>query len=901
MTRRRFRVIIGSLFVILALVVSQIPTGQASADQAKTSDFDMDGTTLIRYTGTAKTVSVPDSVKVISPEAFKDNSTMTSLTIPSSVKEIGMYAFSGCSLLSEVKIGDGIEKIGNAAFSNCSSLKSVTIGKNLTSLGTGVFLDDTKLSEVSFSTDSDYICSDGVIYSKDKTVLAEVLSGRKAKSYTMPSSVSDIYPYAFYGCKSIESIELSGGLKTIPPYAFSLCTGISKITIPYSVNSIDIKAFENCVNLSEVNIKESVNYIHDTAFDGCSKLNIIAPEGSYAKEWFSHFDTSEVVIIEKEDNTPSDKPVDNEYVEHKVPVGVVPIPGQFGETIVVGRQAVFMINNTNQTVSSGVISPSDTDSYSGLVLGDTSFDSIQVIETNGKGLSLPKFAIIGDEIASKAFYQDDTLKVYEIADDITSIADFAFARSGLTEITIPDSVTHIGYGAFYHCDDLTKILVPTSVTDIEPSAFSKTRMLDNWYAYGNSDYLIMGDGILVAYRGTMSSVLIPDGVKQIGPECFKNHVEINEVTIPETVVRICEDSFSGCARLKTIVGASNVEVIEDRAFSGCPIETVRIPESVKKIGLGAFDLTNVNISEDKKVAYFYSDTIPELSFNKTSTRLTNDSFRKDALSGIHVCIINDENVLRNNTLLDRNVSGFSGVICIITSENNEYSNGRLKIVDCTLTSDEAVSVNIPETVYVFGKGYNFDFDELSSVIEMAKNGDYVKTEKSSNSISVAGTDKKYVLSLIKTSSFDNEIKDAYKRIYGDTIPVNFTSYDIGVREEDNEIPLSKFGKLSMEMNIKLPDNIPTANLHVICLDENNQLEDLPFEVKSNNDELYVCFNISHTGPYGLYSFNSTAVSYFNLDQTPDTGDGIHPKWFLSLGLLALGVALILYKKESAVV
>lgn len=898
MTRRKIQIAIGCLLIILSLVVSQIPTGYANADQAKASDFEMDGTTLIKYTGTAKAVSVPDSVKVISPECFLNNSEMTSLTIPDSVKEIGMNAFTGCNKLTEVKIGNNVETIGNAAFSECTSLEKVTIGKELSSLGTGVFLNDRKLKEVSFDKDSKYICVDGVIYNKDKTELVEVLSGRADKTYKMPSTVTDIRPYAFYGCKKIEDITISNNIVNIPPYSFSLCTGISEISIPYSVRSIDIKAFENCVNLRNVIIKESVNYIDRTAFDGCSKLNMIAPVGSYAEKWFESFETSDVVIIENEDNDDVPEKEEEEYKETKVPVDEIPIKGQFGESIVVGRQAVFIIDNTLSTVNGGVSNPSNTENYSEIILNNDNLEGILKTENAGKGLSIPKFAIIGDTIAGKAFYQDSKLKEYEIVDEITTIDDFAFSRSALSEIRIPSSVTHIGYGAFYHCDELSTIYVPESVTEIEPFAFAKTRMMENWLAYGSSDFMIMGDGILVAYRGNASQVYIPDGVKQIGPGCFMDHVEITEVSIPESVSIIGEDAFNGCSRLKNIVGGLAVQVIKDRAFAKCPVETVRVWDSVTEIGLGAFDLRDTVVSQDRRVAFFYSDNIPKLTYEKTATRLTNEDYRTDALSGINVAIINGENILRNETVLDRNVSGFSGVICVISEDNNEYTNGTLKIIDCTMSQKEAESITIPETVYVFGKGYNFNKEELDSVLSMALEGKYNKDQGEDKVVSIPGSDKRYTISVKTGSASDKEIKEAYKRIYGDTVPANFTSYDITVKETDNEVELSKFGKLSLDINLKIPDNMPSQNLHVICIDENNQLEDLPYEITDSDGKLYVSFAISHAGAYGLYSFNSTAVSLVKLDETPDTGDYIHPKWFLSLGLMALGLALIIIRKKT---
>lgn len=105
------------------------------------------------------------------------------------------------------------------------------------------------------------------------------------------------------------------------------------------------------------------------------------------------------------------------------------------------------------------------------------------------------------------------------------------------------------------------------------------------------------------------------------------------------------------------------------------------------------------------------------------------------------------------------------------------------------------------------------------------------------------------------------------------------------------------------MSLLLPDNISTTNLHVICTDEYNQLEDLSYCVVAHDDALYVEFDINHTGTYGLYSYNSNALaSALGIDVSPDTGDLIHPKWFLSFGLLLAGIALFLIngKKEIAI-
>ena len=70
-----------------------------------------------------------------------------------------------------------------------------------------------------------------------------------------------------------------------------------------------------------------------------------------------------------------------------------------------------------------------------------------------------------------AFYECTGLTSITIPESVTSIGESAFYNSGLTSITIGSGVTRIGYSAFYGCSKLTSITIPESVTSIEGGAF----------------------------------------------------------------------------------------------------------------------------------------------------------------------------------------------------------------------------------------------------------------------------------------------------------------------------------------------------------------------------------------------------------------------------------------------
>lgn len=903
MNTKALRRILGVTLVIAALLATQIPTGEVSAKTSEKTDFQLDGNTLVKYTGTAQTVSVPNSVEIIGEEAFANNDIIETVSLPKNIKKISYGAFSNCSSLKKIAVPDKCEEISNAAFSNCSSLKTVSIGAGIEKLGNGIFIGCNKLNDFQI-TGKEFVNTNGVIYDKNKEKLIEVIPGKKKEKVNIPDTVTYIYPYAFYGCDTVKSVTLSSNIKEIPAFAFSNAKGIKEIVIPYSVETIDTKAFENCVNLRNVEIPESVRFIHSTAFDGCPYLNIKAMPETYAYKWFKDYEISTVKSVDDEDNDDiiTDDSNDNNKDESKEksekedkknkkeePFSYDVSGNDIGVTKVVGRNAVFFIDNSKQNV---VTEDNNEISEAEAVMPEVTYEPIQ-IETSGKGVNIPKFINVDGRIASRAYYGDTGLKEFTIDDDITSIGDFAFSRTGLETIVIPQGVTSIGYGAFYHCDNLKTVVVPTSVKSIETSAFDKTRMLENFMLYGINDYLVLGDGILIAYKGNDTEVEIPSYIKMIGGQAFKNNKNITEISLPDSVKIIGEEAFMGCSNLKSINGGNCIEEIRDRAFDSCPIESIKISDTVRKIGSGAFDFTGTNISKDSIIAYFFSDKLPELSSEKTTTRLTNKAFRKDALCEVKVCVVKNDSVNLSGTVLDKNLSGFSGIICTISKNADGLECGELKVIAANLTKEEAESFSVPSKMCLFSKYYEINQESLNDVLaKIIESDDVVSFE---NTVRLDSNDEDYIVDINKDNSLDSIIQKAYDRVYAGDIPKDFVSFEISIKEKDNSVKITKLGKQTMHISMNLFENVPTKNMHLVTVDEDGQLEDLKYVVDGNDGEMKLEFDIDHGGKYALYSTNPTQSDLINPDDTPETGDGIHPKWFLSLGLLLAAIAVFLIK------
>ncbi|MCM1048913.1 MAG: leucine-rich repeat domain-containing protein [Clostridiales bacterium] len=888
---------LGAVLMAIAIAVTQIPVPDVEAvDTASASEFQMSGTTLVKYNGTAANVSISDYVEKIESQAFAGNEYVQSVVIGSNVESIGTAAFEDCSALTSVSIPDSVLSIGSAAFADCPNLKEVGIGKGLETLGNGAFAGDIRLKSVNISSENPYFtCYDGAIYSKvDGGILYDVLSGRQEKSYTMPSSVNKIMPYAFWGDRFLENVAISGNVSEISAYAFSNCSNLKNVDIPYSVRTIGMKAFENCIRLRNITIPISVGTIHSTAFDGCTKLTIDAVPGSTAKSFADNLVLEDIDVSEYEDtdldtindigadtsdtdNSSSDVPLDYYHeVTHINSMEDEEEDSVKGKAKIVGSQVFVFVDNTAATVNSGV---PDLSNVEGVVFGETGETISDIDNSVVKGSSFPKYEIIDNKVIANQAYYNNKSEDIAIPDTITEIGEFAFARSKITSAKLPEGLTKIGYAAFYHCDGLTDVVIPSTVTEIGSSAFDKTPWLQDWEQNGAGDFLIVGDGILLKYRGSNADVTIPDGVKTIGAGAFSGNSGIKKVIFPNSVEIIGEGAFSGCSNLSDIEGGNSLRKISDRAFAGCPMQTIIIPESVEEIGLKAFAVADSVKKANIGTVIFEGSSLPVLTYEASSCKLYNDSYMGLAFEGVNTAIIPDDVEDLEGTILDERVYGFRGVI---SSESGSFSRDT-SMVSVDLERElEAIGPSVTVSV----SGNSLDAAEDASA-------------------SLDGAESTYLLNIMESEEAKDTILEAYGKLYGDNMPSNLSAYDITLYDMKTAVPIISLGRQKIEITIPLPEGMVEENLHVICTDANGQLEEVGSSVFSTNGVEYLTFSSNHFSPYAIYNYASgEAVSIVdgkavfstgNKDASPNTGDNsIHPKWILCIGFLFTGLALFFY-------
>lgn len=356
-------------------------------------------------------------------------------------------------------------------------------------------------------------------------------NNQKVQFVVVPKSVKRLDAYVFWGCNHLEEVVLGKGLTAVDEYSFAGCTGLKQITIPDNVQSIDAQAFAGCTNLTDIYIPATVTSIAEDAFLNCDNVTIHADEGSVAAQFAQKLagqrSQNPLVTATPAPTQTSDATSDTQATAEPEPTATpapTPVPGNvLGSTIVVGNHAMVMVLPEEETVKQGY-TEQEADQETG---GET-----QDITAEAEDGTIPEWK----------YYRDQSIKAVSIPEGTTEIGRFAFSRSSAESVTFPEGVTTIDYAAFYHCDDLNSVILPDTVTRVEAKAFTHTGWMDDFEENSMDDYLISGD-ILLAYKGDLPEVSIPDGVRVIADEVFRSHTELKKVHLPASVTNIGDSAF----------------------------------------------------------------------------------------------------------------------------------------------------------------------------------------------------------------------------------------------------------------------------------------------------------------------------------------------------------------------
>ena len=530
------------------------------------SDFEIDGTTLVKYKGFKDVVTVPDGITEIGESAFC-GSTATKIILPETLEEIRSYAFG-----------------------NCYNLKEITLPASLTNLEyeydeqysdpiiqACVFGNNEKLEAINVADgNANYTSIDGVLFTADGKKLLYYPAGKnRYKSYAIPEGTKEIGYSAFSGV-SLSSIELPSTLTTLHDEGgdFSSIKGLKEVTVnsdksrfysvdgvlyqhngtlvlypaskegevlkkedfprgltnigafafqgneylktielPNTIRSVDWMAFMGAHSLESVTFPAATDFISGYAFSYCQNLKKVTLPGQN--------------VYFPEDSWGEGTNGANVFSDANSSVVLCGTAGSnvqtFAEKWGIGFEALNTNDSSLQTAANSEDIASAVPTPDVIVLqteeGEITIPAEPEVEVNGffetSGTTLVRYIGIDEEVVI-------------VPDGIEVLGEWAFDRCNARKIILPESLKEIQCYCFFNCPNLADITLPASLETLgSMQAFNITPALKRFkVAQGNKNFVSVDGVLFSADRETLlyypdgknvgGTYAIPEGTKWLG-------------------------------------------------------------------------------------------------------------------------------------------------------------------------------------------------------------------------------------------------------------------------------------------------------------------------------------------------------------------------------------------------
>lgn len=405
------------------------------------------------------------------------------------VRTVGMYIDQDCALT-----------IGTNAFAGCTALKRIDmLPAGLTAIGKGAFTGCTALTDVYYGDDGH---AWEQVTGSENALPAQTKLHTKGNLYESGTLSNGLrWELALTEKSGLLTIKGSGAMPDFPngarttdwyPYRDKVTVAI----VSHGITSVGANAFRDSAALDLMSIAGSVTSVGDNAFRGCSALRKIKFRGK-GVDW-------DAAIAGADTGIPSTTVV--EYLNGAYDSGSC------------GQDLTWTLSPDGVLTISGTGSMPD---YSMKYANTTDYTWI----------STAPWAAHADRIQRLV-----------MEEGVTSASKYAFCGlTALTAVTLPDSLSTIGWGTFEDCSGLTGITIPSGVTAIGTSAFEGCKAL--------------------------TAIDLPDSLTALGASAFKSCSALRRAGIGR-LTDISDSLFEGCAALET-VSSGTFKTVGQRAFYGC--------------------------------------------------------------------------------------------------------------------------------------------------------------------------------------------------------------------------------------------------------------------------------------------------------------------------------------------
>lgn len=620
-----------------------------------------------------------NSLTAVPARAFKNCIALSEMAVPASSVSIGDQAFYNDSVLAVITMNDGLKTIGDEVFWNNSGIITFTIPGTVTSIGRNSFYGCTNTSVLRFKDGEGTLTIDSY-YTRSK----------KIDDMTSRYSYTDRYYDYFYDCP-IKTLYLGRDLKydyadnaSIYDYVdgnwkemsrasapFVNSTTLQKVTIGSKVTFLYNHLFHNCDKVTTIDIPASIANIYGNAFDDCSSLTATtfhdATDHTLALGDYAFRNCAALPEV----TFPQQLVSIGNYTYAQCPLlKTLSFPAMLGS---IGNYAFaecigltqLTFEDSGQSVKLGYGARSNS--------GTSYLDNIPLF-----GNTNLTYLYIGRDI----YYTADERYGYSPFYNQPFLTDVRFSQSGTVTyckdyllykvnncktLTLPESLTSIGNGAFRGMTALESIVIPNAVTEMGTYAFADDTSLKSAKLSTSCPWLKEG---LFSECNALQSITIPSVVTKMDGKIFTSCKSLTSTTFEDGtdliemgygasekdfgLFRDCpletlnlgrwlsyntevasRSPFYSISTLKNLKIGTNVKVIDKYMFSYCKgLEEVTLPDNITSVNLWGFrgcsSLKSVRLSEKLSQVgdYGFSEctSLDNVTFPASMTSVASNSF-----------------------------------------------------------------------------------------------------------------------------------------------------------------------------------------------------------------------------------------------------------------------------------
>lgn len=790
------------------------------------------------------------------------NEDVKSITMHS-VKELEPYSFAACSNL-ESAFANGLEDIGDYAFIRCSKLVNADMGKDVVSMGMRPFAKCNELQNVGFTDNPNFMCDNAIIFGmRDgaKDSIIECLEARGQIDRRVGpdelAGVSSIAEEAFKDCDGVGTINLSKTVVTeIPRECFSQTDNVGEVYMPETLVSIGKGAFWNS-KVFYVDLPDGITFIEPDAFANVavdSKGEIILDDkGNPTIETRTEKIQFHCAENNKAANTYADR---YDYIKADPYVPEI------------RYKVTFWDNYEDQTNPQQI--GEDQMVLSGEDAIPPSEDEIPVHEgVTFTGWNRPYTNISG---ATEIFAQyGDAIYTVQFADyDGKPLGDPQYIEAGKSatppEPPVHEGATFKGWSPDYRDVNSDRTCIAQYDFGADANLHTVT-----FYTYDGQVHAKMP----VLNGGTVYPPSAParEGYTFIG-------------WVPATGFENITEDKSFTASYDR-AGSSGVNPSANPSGGG---------NGGNNGGSGA---TPTPDKKSKSSATPTPTATPTPEVRKYTVSVSGGSGSGSYAAGQIVSI--NAYFMGEGQVFDKWTSSTAGVG--FANPNASSTTFTMPAANVAVTATYKTGGSGSATTNASGGG-NGGGGTTGTVNQ--NNGTTVDVTKPGFSntnlagATVSGATDNFVVKVTEDQIATDAATSALQARYGSLDRIKYLPMDISLYDSTGRTKIADTSGISVNLTLPLPDDlVQYAGNNRVAAISGGQLEDLNTRFTTVGGVPCVNFTATHFSPYVIY-VDTANLTEATIDATPKTGDPIHPKWFLSLGMACLALILF-FKKDRAVV